>query len=77
MPVLVRLRHCVIAMYFDDHNPPHFHVLAHDGREAQVRLGTLAVLKGDAGRRAMSEALEWARKNATFLEETWNDFNRG
>lgn len=77
MPVLARLRYCVILMYFEDHNPPHFHVRDSDGREAEIRLGTLEVLKGRIDRRAVSEALEWARGNEKFLEETWDDFFRG
>ncbi|MBL9053812.1 MAG: DUF4160 domain-containing protein [Tabrizicola sp.] len=61
-------------MYFEDHNPPHFHILGLDGREAQVRLGDLVVMKGEVERRALNEALDWAGKNAGFLQETWNDF---
>jgi hypothetical protein len=75
MPVLVRLQHCLIAMYFEDHNPPHFHVLANDGREAQLRLGTLEVLHGVVDRRALMEARNWARDNAAFLQETWDAFS--
>lgn len=32
-----------IAMYFADHNPPHFHVLGRDGA-AQVAIETLEVI---------------------------------
>jgi hypothetical protein len=74
MPVLARLQFCLIAMYFEDHNPPHFHVLGLDGREAQVRLEDLAVIKGVVERRAMSEALAWAKSNDQFLKETWDAF---
>lgn len=61
-------------MYFDDHNPPHFHILGHDGREAEVMLDGLAVRKGEVDRRAVKEALDWAAQNKAFLLETWNDF---
>ena len=74
MPVIARLQYCLISMYFEDHNPPHFHILGLDGREAQVRLGDLVVMKGEVERRALNEALDWAGKNAGFLQETWNDF---
>jgi hypothetical protein len=77
MPVLVRLQYCVILMYPKDHNPPHFHVVGLDGRDVQVRLGTLAVLNGEVDRRALKEAVEWARKNPAFLEEKWDDFKNG
>ena len=74
MPVIARLQYCLISMYFDDHNPPYFHILGNDGQEALVRLGDLAVLKGSVERRALKEALDWAARNEGFLRETWNDF---
>lgn len=77
MPVLARLQYCLIAMYFDDHNPPHFHILGHDGREALVAIGDLAVLRGDVDRRALREALDWAKSNRGFLQETWDANNAG
>ena len=77
MPVLVRLQYCVIFMYPNDHNPPHFHVVGLDGRDVQVRLGTLSVLNGTVDRRALKEAVEWARQNPAYLKETWDDFQNG
>jgi hypothetical protein len=75
MPVLARLQFCLIAMYFDDHNPPHFHILGHDGREAEVALAGLRLLKGEVDRRAMREAMTWAKANEDLLRETWHDFS--
>ena len=77
MPVLVRLQYCVISMYPSDHNPPHFHVIGLDGRDVLVRLGALTVLNGEVDRRALKEAVEWARNNPTFLEEKWDDYQNG
>ncbi len=74
MPVLVRLQYCVIAMFFEDHNPPHFHVLGKDGRDAQVRLGELSVINGTVDRRALNEAIEWAKQNSDYLKERWDAF---
>lgn len=73
MPVLVRLQYCLIAMYANDHNPPHFHILGHDGREAEVLLRDFAIKKGTVDRRAVREALVWAEENQSLLKETWND----
>ena len=77
MPVLVRLQYCLILMYPKDHNPPHFHVVGLDGRDVQVRLGTLAVLNREIDRRALKEAVEWARQNPAFFQEKWDDFKNG
>jgi Domain of unknown function (DUF4160) len=74
MPVIARLQFCLIAMYFEDHNPPHFHILGHDGREAKVRISDLTLLNGDVDRRALKEAVAWAKANGPFLKETWDDF---
>jgi hypothetical protein len=73
IPVLARLRYCVIFMYPGDHNPPHFHVVGFDGRDAQVRLGAWTVINGSVDRRALQEAVEWARENPVFLEDRWNE----
>ena len=77
MPVIARLRLSVIAMYFDDHNPPHFHILGNDGREAEILIRDLSIRKGDVGRRALKEALDWAAESEALLWERWNDFNAG
>ena len=77
MPVLVRLQYCVITMYPNDHNPPHFHIVGLDGRDAQIRLGALSVLNGEVDRRALKEAVDWAKMNPDYLKETWDDFQNG
>ena len=49
MPTLVRLANGNVTMYAADHQPPHFHVRARDGREALVVISTLAVFSGATG----------------------------
>jgi Domain of unknown function (DUF4160) len=60
-------------MYANDHNPPHFHILGHDGREAEVMLRDLTIRKGTVDRRAVREAADWAMANRDLLQETWDD----
>ena len=74
MPVIIRLRHCVIAMYFFDHNPPHFHVVTPDG-EAQMALASLEIMEGQVDRRAEREARDWAEHNRDLLWLKWEEFN--
>ena len=76
MPVVVRLQYCVISMFANDHNPPHFHIYGFDGSDAQVRLGVWTVINGTVDRRALKEAVAWAKQNADFLERAWNDFQK-
>ena len=47
----------VIRMYFDDHNPPHFHA-AYAGNEAQVGIEPIAILDGALPNRAALHQLE-------------------
>ena len=73
MPRLVRLSSVEIAMYFADHNPPHFHVLGRDGA-AQVSIETLDVI-ASSGRVDLREALEWAAANRELLRTKWNELS--
>ena len=73
MPRLMRFSNTEIAMYFADHNPPHFHVLGRDGA-AQVAIETLDVIAMN-GRIDLREALEWAAENKALLEAKWNELS--
>jgi hypothetical protein len=69
----MRFSNAEIAMYFADHNPPHFHVLGRDGA-AQVSIETLEVI-AVSGRVDLREALEWAVENKVLLQAKWNELS--
>ena len=71
MPELSRFLGMVISIYFDDHNPPHFHVEYNDN-EALISISDLSVIKGNLPPRVMGLAMEWARLHQTELLENWN-----
>jgi Domain of unknown function (DUF4160) len=73
MPRLIRFSASEIAMFFADHNPPHFHVLGPDGA-AQVRIDTLEVI-AMSGKVDLREALIWAADNRALLEAKWQEFS--
>jgi hypothetical protein len=73
MPRLIRFSTSEIAMYFADHNPPHFHVLGREGA-AQVRIDTLEVI-ASGGKIDLREALAWAMDNRPLLEAKWQEFS--
>jgi Domain of unknown function (DUF4160) len=50
----------VIAMFFDDHGPPHFHARHADGR-AKIRLDTLEPIETTLGRRQLPLVLASAQ----------------
>ena len=61
----------VIAMYYRDHAPPHFHAV-YGEREATIVISTLAVLSGDLPPRALRLVQEWAELHRTELVTNWN-----
>ena len=57
-------------MYYDDHNPPHFHALYGD-EEAWVSINTLAVFYGGLPARALGMVIEWAAAHQSELRFNW------
>jgi uncharacterized protein DUF4160 len=53
VPTISRFFGISIAMFFDDHGPPHFHARHPDG-SANVRIDTLEVIDSNLGRRQLA-----------------------
>jgi hypothetical protein len=64
MPELSRFLGMVISIYFDDHNPPHFHVLYNE-YEALIAINDFTVLEGSLPSRMLGLAMEWANLHKT------------
>ena len=75
MPRLAEFYGIVIAMYYRDHSPPHFHAL-YAGDEAEIRLDSLEVLKGRLPRRALALVREWATAHRSELDVAWERARR-
>lgn len=71
MPEVSRFFGIVIRMYFDEHNPPHFHAI-YAGDEAQVGIDPILVLEGSVPGRATSMVIEWAALHQRELLDNWN-----
>ena len=71
MPELSRFLGIIIAMYFKDHNPPHFHVLYNE-YDAEIEIKNLAILEGELPPRVLGLALEWAGLHKEELLDDWN-----
>ena len=71
MPELSRFLGMTIAMYFKDHNPPHFHVLYNE-YDAAINIMTLSVIDGKIPPRILGLALEWAEIHKEELMEDWD-----
>ena len=69
MPVISRFYGILIVMYFNDHNPPHFHA-KYSGEEAQFNFrGEL--LEGKLPKRAVKFVKEWISYHQIELEANW------
>ena len=70
MPEISRFFGIVIAMYYRDHLPPHFHA-RYGAFEAQVLIDRPGLLRGDLPPRALSLVVEWAALHRDELLENW------
>lgn len=71
MPELSRFYGIVIKMYYNDHNPPHFH--AEYGSDAMVvDVNTLAIIGGRIPPRATGLVTEWAAQHQAELQHAWD-----
>ena len=57
-------------MFFDDHEPPHFHV-AYAEHQAVVSIETVALIGGTLPPRALGLVAEWAALHQEELREAW------
>ena len=71
MPELCRFLGIVIAMYFNDHNPPHFHAIYNE-YDIEIEIRNLTVLEGKLPARILGLVMEWAELNKEELIENWN-----
>jgi hypothetical protein len=60
----------VIAMYYLDHAPPHFHAI-YGEHEATIVIGDLEVLSGFLPTRALRLVREWAELHGDELAANW------
>lgn len=70
MPEISRFYGIVIAIFYDDHNPPHFHV-RYGEHKASIRIDDLAILEGSLPGRALGLVVEWAALHKGELQADW------
>ena len=77
MPEICRFLGIVISMYFDEHNPPHFHVRYNDYR-AVIGIRDLNLLDGHLPAKVRGLVEEWAELHQNELLEMWEtrDFHK-
>ena len=70
MPRVCEFYGILIYMYFDDHNPPHFHAI-YGGFEAEIQISSLEVRDGYLPGRALKLVRAWARAYRSELLANW------
>jgi len=63
-------------MFYDEHNPPHFHA-AYGEYNAEIGIYDLSILVGKLPSRALGLVIEWASLHQTELMENWNRIENG
>lgn len=76
MPRISEFFGIVIAMYYDDHAPPHFHA-KYAEHEATFSIDTSHILEGSLPRRAAELVQEWAALHRQELIMNWDLARQG
>jgi hypothetical protein len=70
MPEISRFDGIIIAMFYNDHLPPHFHVRCGGGK-ALVAIEGLAIIRGEIPRAALRSVIRWAAAHMDELLDAW------
>nr|WP_315200863.1 DUF4160 domain-containing protein [uncultured Flavobacterium sp.] len=70
MPEICRFYGIIIQMFFNDHNPPHFHVLYLDFK-AVININD-EIVEGFMPKRALKLVFEWMDLHKSELLENWD-----
>jgi hypothetical protein len=57
-------------MFFDDHAPPHFHVV-HGEERAVVGIDPIVIMEGDLSRSTRAKVFEWSAIHQAELRAEW------
>ena len=70
MPEISRFFGIIVAMYYSDHAPPHFHV-RYGAQKGLISIETLSLSEGSLSPRVLGLAVEWAALHRRELLENW------
>ena len=71
MPEISRFLGIVIHMFYDDHNPPHFHA-RYGETKGVFEISTLNMLEGTLPAKVRGLIAEWADIHSEALLEDWD-----
>jgi hypothetical protein len=71
MPEISRFFGIVIVMYYNDHEPPHFHA-RYGSLKAKIAIDPPTLISGDLPPRALGMVIEWAAMHQDELRENFS-----
>ncbi len=75
MPEISRFLGIIIYMYFNEHNPPHFHV-EYNEHKAAITISSLGIMEGKLPAKVLSLVIEWASEHQQELMDNWNELKQ-
>ncbi len=75
MPEISRFFGIVIQMYFNEHNPPHFHVRYNNYR-AQIDIENFGIIDGHLPPKVFALVVEWAGIHQKELRKIGSTFEK-
>ena len=72
MPQISNFFGIIIRMFFDDHNPPHFHA-QYGEHKCCIDIHTLVVIEGYLPARVLGLVIEWATLRKEELLDNWQN----
>jgi len=70
MPEISQFYGIIVAMFFDDHNPPPFHA-RYGGEKVAIEVDSLRIMEGHISPRALRLVIEWAAQHKDELFNNW------
>jgi hypothetical protein len=70
MPEISRFLGIIIRMFYNEHNPPHFHAYYNDFK-AEISIETLDIIAGNLPKRVYKLVVEWAVDHKDELKKDW------
>jgi hypothetical protein len=70
MPEISRFYGIIIAMFYGDHPPPHFHA-CYGNDKITIKIPDFSVLEGYLPPRALGLVMEWAALHQSELARNW------
>ena len=70
MPEISRFLGIKIFMYFNEHNPPHFHV-EYNEYKASIDIASFGVVEGRLPAKVLGLVVEWAEDHQDELMQNW------